>query len=611
MANLKPELNEVIIDGVPFPVSGDIRRQKISQFPSKIVIGDTSRSDQQHVSEWVITKLEGLGIENLNEQEDLGRFWDSYGIWTLDPKCIHLMRESTSILATSTGFSPIALASVGDAEGTHLYIWKGKLYLTHGNGYVKRFEPGVDWADVVSAAGYEEITDVLQYTTSGGTVENLVMLMPGTAAWLISTSGDSGSFTMTTGAAVYKATVVDGVLVGANYIDILETTDLATWTQAIEHRINSKPVQLIPYRLTENRDEIPVASFATGLYYIDRTSGRAYRAMPYYGGDDNSGGGMIELKDELYVPCDHLLWKINSSTIDEIGPYQDEGLDLEDLRIRKVFVYQGRLFALLKTAILLYEDGWHYLVNLQGDLYTIADAVVGTVTDIATGALFWLEVGKSPTTDYTRVWYLTLPAEGVRLIKDPSTAADWTAQGQFTLPYFDGGFSEWDKVALSVEVLGRSLGTAETIEIQYRMDEETAWKSLGYARINGRTSLPFPDERGKPLGITFRKLQLRVYLTHSTANATPVLEALTLRYYRNPGELYGWRMLVDCTQPWKGKTGAELAEKLLELDASAPLTTLCFEAGVERYVKLLNLNATEATGQGPVARYELVFGEMG
>jgi len=150
-----------------------------------------------------------------------------------------------------------------------------------------------------------------------------------------------------------------------------------------------------------------------------------------------------------------------------------------------------------------------------------------------------------------------------------------------------------------------------TVEVYYRMDEETAWKSMGFARVNGRTSLPFNDETGKPLGLTFRKIQLKVQLSRNTANITPILESMTLRYYRNPKELYGWRMVLDCTNPWKGYTGEELAAILRSYDASPPLLTFCFTPEEEHYVKLLNLNTTESTGFGSIARFEIVLGEMG
>jgi len=393
MANLKPELGEIILGGVAFPLVGEMRRQKISQFPAKITIGDTSRSDQQHVSEWVITQLTGLGIENMNESEDQGRYWDAYGLWTLDPKCIHLMRSATAVLSQSTGFSPTTLVPVTEAEGTHLFIWKGKLYLTYGNGIVKRFVVTSDWVDVVSAAGYEKITCIKPYTVSGATDETLVLFMPGTGAYLTTTSGDSGAYTLVTGATIYHATVVDGKMVGVNYTDILESTDLASWSQTIEHRINSKPTVLLPYRLPDSADEIPVAGFASGLYFIDRTAGTAYKALPFSGGDDTAARNTLAMRADLYVPVDHLLWKISGSVVDEIGPYQDEGLPLPDQRVKKVLEYQGRLLALVDDAILVYDDGWHffYRASIDGS-NCIADMVVGSVTGIAENALFWLEI---------------------------------------------------------------------------------------------------------------------------------------------------------------------------------------------------------------------------
>ena len=68
---------------------------------------------------------------------------------------------------------------------------------------------------------------------------------------------------------------------------------------------------------------------------------------------------------------------------------------------------------------------------------------------------------------------------------------------------------------------------------------------------------------------------------------------------------------MGCTHGYKGKTAQEMVEAMETAIATSTLVAFKYFPGTTRYVKLLNMVATETTGRGREGKYRISIAEMG
>ena len=595
------ERNELDLGGVKFPIIGQLQRQVVSQFPGKTMVGDASRGDKQLVSSWAIADLRGgMGIENMVEREHPDRFWYSQSVWTLDSNGITLA-PLVSQLGDALGFLPYKV------------IYFNSLVFALGVRYIKTYNTSTAvWDTVLDVAGVTFI-DAVSWTDTA-MVDHIIASTSG-SAYYHSTTGASGAWTSVATLIGYM-TVFDNKLVGHNSGYVVYCTDPTNaappWTTLVRSPARAGLVPIATYRSPDSREELIVIAIPQGVYFLDFWTGKAEKVIDLSSQQyANNGVGMIVHNNEMWIPNRERLLRLTGSTLIDIGLTQDDGLPTgEDARTLCVGGWGTYVIAGIGRHLMIWNGrGWHNLyvqTLLAEEIFSVmvGDGVIASTA--TTIRVYW----ANGTTGAYYVYFIDLPAETLRPIKFSSST--YQASGVIDSGYFDAGFPEWPKVAVSVQLVCSGMSANETCTVKYRKDTETSWTTLGTAiTANGVTEFFFPNNT-TPTGMEFKKIQFqRVLARGSTNTKTPVIEAMILNYYRVPDPLYGFSALVDCTHGYKGKTAQEMVEAMETAIATSTLVAFKYFPGTTRYVKLLNMVATETTGRGREGKYRISIAEMG
>ncbi|MCL5264147.1 MAG: hypothetical protein M1343_02960 [Chloroflexi bacterium] len=593
---------EIILYGTRFPIIGEVQPQVISQFPGKVVIGDVSRSDQQLVSEWVISDQRGgLGIENMDEKQDMDRFWDSQNLWTLDSKAIYL--------------APLAVQMSTPGGRLRKLCWLGgKLYALGTDPLRKVYRYNTVtavWDDVCEDV--YDLTDAVEFRNSAGTVHYYVAA--GARYWR-SATGDPGSWAQIAVAANSFA-VFDNKLIATDDTYVKYSTDGTTWkniallpgiavTISGLGAVACTPVTTI--RSVETREEIIVLLRADGVYVLDFWTGATYKLVSIA-----KPNVVYSYRDELYVGADSQLLRIVGNVITSISVAGDDGTAIRgssefNTSVRDIGAYGDYVYGAIGYNLLIRNgQGWH---NLAYPFPGYSYAGVLSVEAVHDGSSLKVYFITYPPGLDDYVSYITMPFSGLQPIKESGIV--FSLSGELITPYFDGGFNDWIKVALAIKLTCRQMTATETITVNYRKDTESAWTTLGTVNANGVTVLSFNNGSSQPVGIELKKIQFRFIFGRSGLDntKTPIMESAVLRYYCAPNTLYGWRCTVDCTHEWKSKTPAELITALETAIDTKTLGVMSYFPDADKYVKILNMVGAETTGRGHEGKYQLTLAEM-
>jgi hypothetical protein len=602
------ERKTVYLYGKRYPLASDPQRQVVSTFPQKIVIGDATRSDQQNVSEWVVSDLTGgLGIENMIEAEDINRFWDSDGLWTMDKSGIYLGPLVETMGSFPTGNEIEDIMASGGASTGGLYT----LSFDSTNDYHRVHK----WNTATSA--WDEKAEVA--AVSASTVPARFRLMDfggkiyaylGEDGYLHSADGTTWTAVTDQGTA-YTPVYFDGKLLKTDDDKVYSSSDGATWDAGIDHNFAWLRACLA-MRDASSREEMLVLVANGCLYTLDFWTGTISKVADFGEATGTQwGGGSHLYRDELYVPVGGQLYKWSGSTLVSIGLDRDDGVvDSTSATIIRMASRNGVVCGQTLNGLYAYNGvGWHPLFKAAtGALMSSAIAFGQTDEDYTKTPFYFgycVDWANHPL-DWT-IQSAYLPTSGLA----PRRISTWeyAASGTLYTPYFDGGFSEWQKVAVSIKLVCSGMSDDETITVSYMKDDETSWSEMApVANRDGLTTIEFNGY----LGDTFRKIKFKLaFARGSTATKTPILEAFVFRYYRVPDVRYGWQLTLDLSQPFESRAPDTMIADLETAIETEILGTFSTRPGETKYVKILNMVGSEATGEGRQGTYRLTVSEMG
>jgi len=145
--------NEVELNGVRYPILSKVRPSLISQFPSKIVIGDYSKESEQIASSWVISDQRGgILVEEMEESIHQGRC-----LWST----ANLNSKGHIIL-------PPLVTDCGDSKYTSATAWAANTAYTTVEA-VKPTAYNGYWYQCTTAGTSHATTEPVWGTTEGGT----------------------------------------------------------------------------------------------------------------------------------------------------------------------------------------------------------------------------------------------------------------------------------------------------------------------------------------------------------------------------------------------------------------------------------------------------------
>lgn len=613
----------VLLGDQVIPIDGQVNQQEAGTFAGKITIGETSRASQTLADEWTVSDHQpGLLKKHLDEQTDTGRFaWGTSATWT--PRKLHLPPLVTALQ------KPVGITD--NADG--LWEYNDLLYVSFG-GKIYRLESDGSWS--------AQLTDVGGAPSDGVVYKGAFLLARGSSYWRCA----SGAWTNVAEPFAFFCPFdvhPSNKIVGISSTGALKASiDGVSWTDEIGGEVVDQTItKLLTYR---NPVDEPAVFAATtkGLIAIDPfTKSNAPTSLQVIREASNGKGTLVWTDGNLYYTNGLALWRYPKT-----GQINDVGLDREDGlpvwirgRIVDLAATPNYLVAVVDATVLgetapetwflagegvlgtieipsavrsglsalfLYNgSGWHCL-------YLPKESSTGIKKALFTAAygdrrLFFIEGGV--------VKWLGLPEGNYDPTEDPD--AHFAPDSIHETGFFDSGYEEIEKLAISLKLRTKGITATETIQVEYAINDSEAWTYLGTAdastvNASGHVRFPFPPAPANPYGLLFYNIRFRFTLSRGADDTkTPILLFYNLRYKRDPD------MLLSFTFSCHSSDITELRSMWRALRAmrrSKLLVPFCFRNDDEEeesyIVKVLNVSGMRPAGQAGGGSFNVTVTEL-
>ena len=638
------QADEISLNSVRYPIEGPVQTVLASIYPSKVVLGDTTKDSQLRASVAAWTDFRGgIGAEEIVSVEDpLNRAW-----WST----LNLRNQGHLVMAPLTEDATEDFATVMGV----LVEFKDAIYGTANNGYLTRlykFNDGAnDWGSNLQTLD-ADATDALAISLGG--TDYMVIATAGTGSsgsfessyWH---SSDASSFTKDTTDAKYLAEW-DDRLWG------IDTSGQLWWAHTIGTEINDAKLPLgggsdevadLFVAPSGTGEPILYAATRTGLWAHDADNSRFVQTelrLPFH---PQAGEGCVRWRDSIYYPAGLGVYRYTPSAstafVTAMGPDRDDGVPT---------AYRGFITGLIPTHndLLAMVDGSAPPAELPavwGGYGQLGDspAIDGTgyssllawneqgweakwtssVTDnnkMRAGivANAYAGTGAKKSTKYRVYWgenetlhWQQLPVA----VENPRqrNTFEYAASGEHQTPWFSANQSEVEKLALRLKVEVENASSTETVKCYYGVDgDDSTWTQFTDSHTgdgtfdasddriegNGITTFSFGGV-STPTGTAFRSIRFKLELTRGSTTAnSPDVRSITLEFRKKLPAKWGHSVTVDLQQPYGGRSTNELRSALVAAAESSSLVEFTFrdDGSNERnyYVDVSAVEGLEFTG---------------
>ena len=652
--------NEISLGGVYYPIVRPVQSVLASIYPSKVVIGDTSKDSQTRTS--VIAWSDwrgGIGIDRMEEGRDVNRAW-----WS-DCQLRYKNHLILGNLANQTESIAHGLAKAGAGTGIaainefgdKIYaVWNGtngespKLYVYNNtsdywwDGRTEDQAIGVHASDSFGVP--DQVTDSLNFVKNDNT------------NYLVLAHYDSNG----TGYSYATVPSYDGSNNAAWTNDTADTKYLAQWDDRLWGISHSGQLWYAFTPGTETNDaQLPLpAGYVTGLFVArdaggepilyaatkkglwahDAANARFVKTEVEFPFHPHAGKGAERWRDSIYFPSGLGLYRYETgakaAVLTVTGPDRDDGLP--ESNRGTIMLTAGTHNELLvgvdattapnitsaDSVPFQWQTGAGSGIGGHGSM--VIDAGTGYSSILGYNELGWeakwvadtagrridamhVSNAYSDVNENYRAWfgfndnvyYMKLPVD----IINPSrvTEFEYAESGTHETPWFNAGQSEVDKLALKLKVETQDCSSTETVIVQYATNYSESYTSMGTITSDGITTYTF----GSGVGTDFRSIKFKLTLarttTTSTANykkKTPDVVSMTLEWRKKLPAKWGHQVQLDLNKEYKGKTPKELRTALVTAIESKTLNEFTFrdDSGGTRnyYVDVVSATGLEYTG---------------
>lgn len=542
---------QVILHGEEVPVIGPPLRQIISPFGATFGTGEQKRSDLSLAKHFAFEEFSGgIGVERLEEDGQRDRYNDAAGV--------NAIRGTQLVLETLHTVSATIGAGATPEVGV---IFGGDLYISADDNKVYKWT-GSAWSEVDDPSAL--VTDFVVFMDNDGT--DYLFAAYGTGYMHTS---DGATWNDEAQDVDYWA-IFDNELIGLDGTAgaiIHDTTPASSqsWTTKIS-RVQGTARGITVFR---DQDGAPSLWYSTsvGLFQVDWSGAKSYliydyRSTPYA----NNGKSMREFNGNLIFPVGQEVLAISpQGNVVSLGPDRDDGLTNTDHGnyVQRILPLQNFLLILnrssTKAAVFLWTgSAWQpHTTGLTASNFMIHETDTGT-----NQPRLWVGNGTSAPI------YQALNDQSER--KFPFSGQTFESSGTWTSYWTSFGFPEIPKLVFSIEIIGRDLTAAEQVKVEMQTDDESAsteWEVVGVTTGRGRKhTLELGGGQGKQIN----NLRLRLTLSRgaSPTSATPIVEAVVMKFLVVPEVRWGWTFVVPIAEDgWK--TGEQWAEWLEEIAEEA------------------------------------------
>jgi hypothetical protein len=634
------QTDEISLNSVRYPIEGPVTTVLASIYPSKVVLGDTTKDSQLRASVAAWGDFRGgIGAEEVVSIEDpLNRAWWStlnlrhQGHLVMAPLTSDASADTTAIIGTIVEFKNEIYATSNDGSSTTLHK------LTDGTDV---------WGSSIKTLD-ADATDSLAITLSGTDY----MIIATTNSYWYSTDGTTGNTTQDTTNTKYLAEW-DDRLWG------IDDDGQLWWANVIGTEINDA---LLP--LWAGNDAVadlfvasggagePILYAATrrGLWAHDAQNSRFVQtelSLPFH---PQAGEGCVRWRDSIYYPAGLGVYRYtpgaSTTFVTAMGPDRDDGVPkLYKGSITGLIGSQNDLFAMVDGSAPPAED-----LTVLGTESSIGDspAVEGTGYS---SIMAWNEQGwevrwvtsnaqnnqmpagmvsnaySSPTakkaTKYRLYWaelrtlhYQQLPVA----VENPRQLGtfSYAASGLHITPWFSAGQAEVEKLALRLKVEVEGASSSETVACYYALDgddADSAWVQLTDDHTSDSTFTGSSTDKitgagittflfggvSAPAGTAFRSIRFKLILARgSDLSKSPDIRSTTLEFRKKLPAKWGHSVTVDLQQPYGGRSTNELRSALVDAAEATTLVEFTFrdDGSNERnyYVDVSAVEGLEFTG---------------
>ena len=640
MAATVTDLNEISLNGVFYPTARPVQSVLASIYPSKVVIGDTSKDSQTRTS--IIAWSDwrgGVGIDRMESGGDVNRAW-----WS-DCQLRYKNHLVLGNLANQTDTIAHGLVTAGAGTGIAAIIEFNDLIYAVWNGsvsenpliYVYNNASNYWWdgrsEDVTIGAHAsdsftvpDQVTDALNFTKSDGT--NYLVLAHYDSngsgysyATVPSYDGSSNTnWAHDTKDAKYLAQWDDRLWGISNAGQLWYSFTLGAEVDDAQLPLPAGYCTGMFVARDAGGEPILYVSTKQGLYAHDASNARFVKTEVEFPFHPHAGKGAGRWRDSIYFPSGLGLYRYvngaNAAVLSVVGPDRDDGLP--ESNRGTIMLTEGTHNELLigvdaTTAPNITSSDsipyqWSAATGVGGLGSTVIDPGTGYSSILGYNELGWeakwvadtagrridtmhVSNAYSNVNENYRLWfgyddyvyYMKLPVD----IINPSrvTEFEYAESGVHETPWFNAGQSEVDKLALRLKTEVQDVSSTERVTVSYATDYSESYTEASVVTSTsiGATAGIDTYTFGSSAGTAFRAIKFKLNLvrttTTTTANykkKTPDVISLTLEWRKKLPAKWGHQVNVDLNKEYKGKTPQELRSALLTAIENTTLNEFTF-----------------------------------
>ena len=579
------DAQEISLNSEYYRIKGPVRSSLTSNYPPKVIQGDTNKDSQQYAS--VVSWSDwsgGFGKDRIEKEADLHRGWLRSTCQLRYPG--HL---APTFMVRTTASAAVAgvVPAIGELSNT--------IYAAFGGTSVRSYNNGTDAWSVNLQTLPAAATDVITVTLAAGTY----LIFASTGAYDYTTDGTTWvSDTQDTQYLTFWDDRLWGISAAGQ---LWFATAIGAETLDAQLLLPSGSVTALFTGPNASGDEIIYVATNVGLYAHDAANVQFVKTGLVYPRHANGGLGSVTWRGDIYVPVGQSVFRYIpgfTAVVQSIGPDADGGMATTYAgNIRKLIPGFAGLIALVDdslgdSSVLEYTGkGWQVLWEGNNNALT---GYIGSAYSV-----YRLWFSESETN--ADVLFINLPTS--LTVPGQSTAFNYQNQSTHNTPWFTGGQVEVNKLALRLRVETQGMTANDTVQVRYYLnyDDATA-TSLGTITSNGVTTYEFPNST-TPSGTAFRAIRFDLIFTVAAATtAPPDVRDLSLEWRKKLSSKWGHRVTLLLNKEYKGATPQQAFTNVRTAVDSNALVEFTFRndatagAAQRYYVDVIAPVTSEATG---------------
>ena len=651
MAAVVIDDNEIVLNGVYYPLTRPVQSVLASIYPSKVVIGDTSKDSQLYssITSWSDWRG-GVGLRTMRGAADVNRAWYSSLQMRYNNHLV-LPGLATVTAAASETLTDPTIAAINQL-GSFIYAaWNGSV--SEASGIFKYTEASDDWGSVLDEPP-DRVTDSVVFTDAGGTTYLIFAHYDENGSGYTHSSDGSSWYSDT--ADTQFVTVWDDRLWGISYAGQLwyayslsnDGTD-STTTEINDCKLPMPDGSVTALFVARNAAGTPIIYAATrdGLFAHDVENSRFIETQMTFPTHPDNGKGTTKWRDSVYVPSGLGIYKYingnNSAVITPVGPDRDDGIPATSRGTVKMLAgTHNELLAGIDATTAPVSVGptdvphayWGYGGSEVIDLTTGFSSIMGynemgwefkwvggdvgkAIDSIHVSNLY---SGSATTINYRvwwgyneRVYHMALQRDIVNPSEVPEFA--YALTGYLETPWFDAFQTEVDKLALQLKIQVADLTSTEKVKVEYALNGDDGNLEVAVGTLDSTemasnvgsgdgSSGTYTYTFGGGVGTEFRSIKFKLTLDRASGVAnkkkTPDVVSMVLVYRKKLEARWGHQVHINLNQEYRGRNPQELRSALVTAIEKTTLSEFTFrdDSGGTRnyYVDVRAATGIEYTG---------------